>query len=444
MTSFAGRSRAVIGLARTGLARGAAAFALLGLYFVIARTFSPSEAGRFFVFLTLASVCAPVLVFGLNQYLVRTLPTLASREQAAVELRAAFRVQLPLTAALAGAVLVGALLGVISVGDSLALVAVVLVVPAFSLFGFWHQGLRQFEVSILILGIANYAFIGAVVYATDRLELFTGDPRTRIGVSMLAGSIATLFLAVALSRSVFSRPAVDLPASQLAAGWQYLNKDVAVFWVISLLVVVNNWLPQLLFYAKGSHQDYADFTLSQNLANMVTFFVIVSNIYLAPHVSEMYHEGRHADLSALYVRTTKIMCAICIPVVVVLIVASRPILRLFGDTYVAGAPVLIIVTLVQFVNVATGSSNTVLMMTHNHSRVFRAMLVALSIGAIALLPSLWRPSALGFALALAAILVTQNLLTFREMQRTVGIDLSALLPWRRRAPSEPVQSVGHV
>jgi O-antigen/teichoic acid export membrane protein len=142
------------------------------------------------------------------------------------------------------------------------------------------------------------------------------------------------------------------------------------------------------------------------------------NQVFSPMIAGLYSTGDRAMLSRLYKALTKWVFAVTVPLAITVVVFARPILRMFGHTFEAGWPILIIGTIGQLVNCGVGSVALLLFMSGHQRRLLRvqvAMAGVLAVSSIALIP-IW--GIVGAAVASAITNVGINLWNFLEV-RTV-------------------------
>lgn len=115
------------------------------------------------------------------------------------------------------------------------------------------------------------------------------------------------------------------------------------------------------------------------------------NMILMPMISEQFHSKDMKQLEELFRVNTKWGIYATIPLVLIIGFAAKEVMVvLFGAEYVLGSTALIILTVGQFINIATGATATILIMTGYQSVWFRlslaAMVMSLSVNNV-LIPS---------------------------------------------------------
>lgn len=418
-------------IARLGgaaIARGLGAISLLLVQFTVARTLVDAEASRIFLVLTISLIATPLSLLGQNSLLVRELPRLSTGAEHQALLRSVgarfARFNVP--------ALIAAMVAVLVLGrdrrELFVVVAVVTLLPAVSLVGHALQGLKRLNTSVMIMNVAMPAFfvglIGLTTWLSDETAAWTTVLYTLLPVASLIALVAgLLFLAAALrDPAVSDNKEADRVASQS-------RSDLALFWLVYVMIALNNFLPQLLFRAFESEAEFAYFSTAQRLANIVAFVLIVSNFTVAPFIAEMTAQGRLAELEQMYLRVARATIAIALPVAGFMFVGAEWVLGLFGEDYVRGAPFLRVFCVMQFVNVAVGTTNALLNMGGRTKLLVQAMVAAFVLGLLLVTPYVLVAGSIGFALMAATSLIMQNLFAAAYVRREFGINPAhALVP----------------
>ena len=91
-----------------------------------------------------------------------------------------------------------------------------------------------------------------------------------------------------------------------------------------------------------------------------------------PLIASLHHAGEKDRLNELYKITTKWSLYINLPVVIVALLLPRDVMRFFyGDDFTQGAGLLMILTVGQLVNVGTGATGGLFMMTGRQNDLFK-------------------------------------------------------------------------
>jgi O-antigen/teichoic acid export membrane protein len=397
---------------------------------VVASRYEAADQATFFAWMTMASVVSPIAMRGLNTSAVRMLG--ASQGSSAQRD--------------AGASVIGLWLRGAAVALTLAtlvtlpwwwsqptrlfvVISIVFFFPLCAMVGGLMQGSGRFEWALLLTNTMSFILIAVAVLAVGESGIAADrGPEVELAVAMLLGTMTAAVLAVFAGRRMLVG---SLREQSVAVNAAEANQ----FWVVQVFIVLNNWAPALAFYVLEADADFAAFNVGQRLANIVNFFIVMANFFLAPHIAGLWARGDTSSLRSSYIRVTRLTTAMCLPFALVLVVGAEQILGVFGDAAASDSRYLILLVATQFFNVATGSSNIVLNMTGNSRAVVISMATAFAVGSVVGLVLYLVIGGFGLAVGLSTTLVVQNIMTVWFVRERTGIRTSeAFLP-RRRPPS---------
>jgi O-antigen/teichoic acid export membrane protein len=164
-------------------------------------------------------------------------------------------------------------------------------------------------------------------------------------------------------------------------------------------------------------------------AMLTSFTLVAVNCILAPKFAALYAQGDLQALGALARNAARMVTLLATPLLLLFIVAPRWVLGFFGLDFTAGAAALAILTLGQYISVAAGSVNYLLMMcarerlvrnTYVFSVVLNILLNAL------LIPPL---GIIGAALATSVSLASHNLILAALAYRKLSIVTLPIPKW---------------
>ena len=154
-----------------------------------------------------------------------------------------------------------------------------------------------------------------------------------------------------------------------------------------------------------------------------SMFLVVVNTIVAPKFSILFENGEHDSLSQLVRNSTFLMVLVATLFLVLFISIPDFILSLFGEEFVVGKMILIILAVGQFVVLSTGPVAALLMMT-GHERFHRnttTLSAALNIMLNFLLIPVYGGAGAAFATAFS--LSIKNVLAVMHVRKQLGIRL---------------------
>lgn len=131
-----------------------------------------------------------------------------------------------------------------------------------------------------------------------------------------------------------------------------------------------------------SNHDLGVYKVAERIAFTAGFFQSVIAAIYSPYFSRLYKKGDMQGLRSKVVSAYKMSFIVSFPFVAVILLAGNKILGFFGEDYVAGSHVLMILTLAQFFNVVLSVGGILLNQTDFVSISKRVVLIL----SIAVLP----------------------------------------------------------
>ena len=193
-----------------------------------------------------------------------------------------------------------------------------------------------------------------------------------------------------------------------------------------------------LFVSSG---EVGIYTAAARTALLTRFVLLATSSVAAPRFAALHAAKDSEGIARLARRSTILTTVTTLPLLLIFILAPQQILSLFGPQFEAGASVLVVLTLGQFVNAATGPVGYLLNMSGLH-RIEGRIAVAGAVMTVALcfaLIPLW--GVLGAAAANALATAACNLMRVCVAKSRLGI-LMLPVPWapgagRQQPPGGP-------
>jgi O-antigen/teichoic acid export membrane protein len=163
------------------------------------------------------------------------------------------------------------------------------------------------------------------------------------------------------------------------------------------------------------------YSVAARIAMLTSFFLAVSNAAIAPKIAALYYKQQTKELEVMVKKTTKILIVIATVTSLLFIVFGKFILGIWGSDFVSGFTILVILSLGQFFNIATGCSGLLLSMTgfeKIHGYISLITLIANIILNIVLINKM---GALGAAIATAVTVSFGNIAKLILAKKKTGI-----------------------
>jgi O-antigen/teichoic acid export membrane protein len=189
------------------------------------------------------------------------------------------------------------------------------------------------------------------------------------------------------------------------------------------------YLSQLQILVLGSFRGAAEtgvYAIASRLSDLEGYMLFSLNVVLAPIISKLFAEGKIVELQSVITRSLWFGFFFSLPVIISFLFFPAFFLHLFGDEFTSGTFVLVLLTLSQVVNFATGSVGYMLTMTGHHKAAIRLLvLCALLTTALSflLVPTFGKN---GAAIAAATNSVVLNVLMSIAVYKKTGINSTLL------------------
>jgi O-antigen/teichoic acid export membrane protein len=112
------------------------------------------------------------------------------------------------------------------------------------------------------------------------------------------------------------------------------------------------------------------YTVALQLALLTSFFLQVSNSIMMPKIAALYSAKSLAEMKGMIQKVTSLLIVIGVIAVLGFVLIGRPLLSLWGTEFTNAYSILIILSIGQFFNIASGPVGSILMMC-NYEKVLR-------------------------------------------------------------------------
>jgi len=400
---------------------------------LVSRSFGPSGAGVFFLALTIMMAAVAIGTMGLDTALLRFSAASAAHEQWD-RLRALYTTGIRLcllssaVVAVALALSAGWLASVVFSKPLLATplrVIAIGIVPT-SVFTVQAQvlkGLKRIREGVFFESAA-VALFAIPLFVTLRLAHWGSGAATTayVGATLLA-VVAAAWCVHHFAPPWGSRLRLDRPQRRL------LLKTSFPLLVVSGMSLVMSSTGVALLGVFRDTRTVGIYAAAARTAVLISWVLVSANAVVAPKFAALYAAGDMDAFVHVARRTARAATLLVLPPFLCLMVAPSLVLRLFGPDFRSGATALIIMSVGQLVNVATGSVGYILMMTGNERSMRDATIVAGLLNVVLQVIFIPAFGLLGAAVATAISLATLNVLSAALVFRRLGVVIWPL-PYR--------------
>ncbi len=275
--------------------------------------------------------------------------------------------------------------------------------------------------------IGNISRTGIPFFVTGAL-FFAGWRLWGAAAGFVLGMIGTMALAVFLQRRANRGTETSAAAeNDVPIGLRRLI-DVAVPLALSSAsVLLLNELDKVMLAIFRPERDVGIYTAGFRLSRQAIILLPVLNAAVSPWVAPLLAQRREKDLHRLYRDTSRWSLAAGWSAALLFTVFTTDFLGLFGEAYLAGASVLVLLSAGQLVNASVGNAGVILQYSGNERKELSNGLIVIGANIalnLALIPSF---GAEGAAVATVLSLFLVALRRLSQVRQILGI-----LPYDRR------------
>ncbi|WP_404456481.1 polysaccharide biosynthesis C-terminal domain-containing protein [Virgibacillus necropolis] len=161
----------------------------------------------------------------------------------------------------------------------------------------------------------------------------------------------------------------------------YLYYSMTLILASSMAVLINK-IDIIMLGIMTTDTDVGIYAITVQISQAVSLVLMVFNTVFAPQIAKMFHEGKHDELKALYVKATRILFVFSFVISTIILLGSEFFLSIFGEEFILGQNALVLRTIAQFVNIAVGGVWLMLSMTGEPKFQMYAHVVAFFINII--------------------------------------------------------------
>jgi O-antigen/teichoic acid export membrane protein len=303
-------------------------------------------------------------------------------------------------------------------------------------------------VALYVLGSATVRALGGVISAIAP-ERFIRDglmvvllllavalnvtpiDATTVLIALMASSAVTAAIVGLSMRKLWPQQLRSVVPAYAPRDWWYLACPVMILIGVEVLmsragVIILGWI--------GDAHEAGIFALGLNLALFLVLPRMAVGTFFSPNVSKLHAHRNEAALQSLFARATVLSLAGTVVLALPLLLLTVPLLRFFGEEFVATAPVAQILIVGQIFAAATGPQQNLLTMT-GHERAAAAITAigaVMNVAACAIGITFF--GVIGAAVATAVTNVAWNtamaIYIYKRVNMTAGL-LFAVVEFRR-------------
>ena len=259
------------------------------------------------------------------------------------------------------------------------------------------------------------SLVGAVLYSTGSLSASKAMALQLIAIALVL--VLQMVVVGHLLRNTF-------PENKRSYETRVWVRTAAYLLVISLFT---NYFLEINVFISGMLLDngqLAIFNASFRTAALIMFGLFAVDAITMPKVSKLYAAGDTADLQIIVTQAARLRFFGALVAAIALIIFGKSILALFGEPFIVGYKVLLVLTAVQVINAAFGPVAQVLSVTGNQKLCLRVFTHSLFI-MLALHPTpILNFGLVGAAWTVVIVVLIQSTWLHALALRSIGIRTS--------------------
>lgn len=205
---------------------------------------------------------------------------------------------------------------------------------------------RLIKPSLLIVFFAGALFWG---YAAGSRMLITVAEMTLGGCCLLLAGL------------LFGRTRIYFAGHVSALLREPLTKKTVHFFLITLMTLLITKITMLVLPYFSERSEVGIFNISARLADLVIYPFFLMHTVL-PQLFARHTLADSSYKQSLFASSTRLMTALCLPLMLIDVLAGKFLLGLFGQAFIQGYPALVLLSVSQFFYSIFGPANTILMM----------------------------------------------------------------------------------
>lgn len=200
------------------------------------------------------------------------------------------------------------------------------------------------------------------------------------------------------------------------------SRMAASFFVLNTLFIINSRVDILLLGEYTTNKEVGVYNVALRISEIVGYSLTLINYIISPQIAQYHSNGETDRLQRLVTRSSQLVFVISLPVVIMIILFSRPFMNFFDADLYNGHLALLILCAGQIVNVLCGSVGMILLMTGHQRYSILSIVVAVLLNVILNILFIPLYGLTGTAIATAASMAAWNFIMYIYVLRETRIN----------------------
>lgn len=163
--------------------------------------------------------------------------------------------------------------------------------------------------------------------------------------------------------------------------WNFLKQSFPMM-LSGVVLVFLGWADTFVLGIYESNDTIGIYNVALKIATLTSFSLQAINSILAPKLAKFFNDKNHVEFRKIITFATRINFFITLLVVLLLVIFHKFILGLYGEEFLAGSSILLILCVGQLINSLSGSVGLIMQMTGLQKVYQNIVLVALAINIV--------------------------------------------------------------
>lgn len=261
-------------------------------------------------------------------------------------------------------------------------------------------------------------------------------------VALLASSACTVGLVVVTARRLWPREMRGIKPDYAVEDWWSSMLPIMIMTAVDVLISRTG---VILLGWTGNIRDAGIFTLGFSVAMLLMLPRVAVGTIFSPTVAALHARNDRSGLQALFARASVLSLAGAAVLALPLLLLTEPLLRWFGEDFVACAPIAQILLIGQIFAAAAGPQQNLLTMTGNERAALATMIASAGLNIAGCAIGITLYGATGAAVATTATIVFWTVAMAVCIHRRLGLvpGLAAAIARRHVEPRTAIDRNTH-
>lgn len=281
------------------------------------------------------------------------------------------------------------------------------------LFSSGLVGFRKIWQSNLVDNALIFFIIGASLAI-----LWFFDVTTNLNTVALVYSSSALIIAIIFG--VYWKSVYKYQSKFFFAGKELLKTSLPLFYITVATIISAN-IDGIILGAFVGTKEVGLYAVALRLAMLNSFILVVMNGTVAPKVAALYASDKIQELDLMINRTNILLTVLAALNLLIFIFVGRFILSFWGSEFTVAYPILMILSVAQFINITTGNAGTLLIMCGKEKLHSFVSIVAVILNIVLNVLLIKIYGIYGAAIATGMVVIFENVFKLYLAKKHLGI-----------------------